>query len=143
MSMNFDDLIQSYRGLLREKYDKLDRALEAFRVEFPGVVSAAGLPLPSVVPRAGSGSASDIVSVAWVQDSAQPGAIARVRIDWTVSISAFHFSVRDPRDPRAPQFDEAASMNFKVPQWFIDRAQQLMSDKALPYDRWEAKIYTY
>lgn len=141
--MTFDDVINQYQGVLREKYARLDRALEAFRLQFPSVVSAAKLPMPSLVPRAGVGSVSDIVTVSWSQEVARPGRMAVVRLDWTVSISAFHLSVRDPRDPTFPHFNEEACSSFKVPQWFIDRALELVAAPDLPFDRWEAKIYTY
>ena len=141
--MTFDDLIHHYRGVLKEKYERIDHALEAFRALFPGFISASGLPMPAPVTRAGIGSVRDIVTVNWLQEVARPGRMVTVRIDWTVSISAFHFSVRDPRDPQRLNFNEAACPDFQVPEWFIDESQKLIIDKDLPYARWEAKIYTY
>lgn len=143
--MTFDELISNYRVVLKKKYELIDTAVESFRASFPSVMRDSGLPMPTSVTRPGIGTVHDLVTVSWRQECAQSDGrtVVTVRIEWTVSIHGFHFSIRDPRNRQAYDMNQEVREDFSVPNWFVPKAQALMADVGLSGNPWESHIYTY
>lgn len=143
--MTFDELINNYRVVLKKKYELIDSAVEAFRAAFPSVVRDAGLPMPTSIPRPGVGTVHDLVTASWRQETPQADGrvMVTVRIEWVVSIHGFHFAIRDPRNRNEYYMNQEAREDFTIPNWFVPKAQALLSDVELAGNHWESHIYTY
>jgi len=141
------ELIDRYRVVLQERFARMEHALERYRAALTELLPACGLPDPQVVDRVGYGSGRDLSTVAWRQEvpaaRATGATTVVVRVEFTVSLTGFHCTVRDPRDEKAPVLYDHTQREYELPRIFVDLARKLAEDPALPRARWDATIYTF
>lgn len=141
--MDMDAVFDRYRVVLKEKYARMDSALETFRRALPELLRETDLPTPKHISRAGIVSVTDLTTAMWKQDVALGTTMETVRIEWTLSLSGFHFTIRERITDRVPVHYQCASRDFTIPREFVDKACALRHDRRLPFNRWEAHLYTY